>query len=185
MKQTLSWPAFCITAFVLGGCAQVASRPATLPTPLVTAARSDIDYLAFTQRFAAMSAEEQKKEFATASLSLNRNKGSLANRMRTAIMLALPSSRVRDNNRALALLDDVLHDEQANAETRSLASLLRDYANDRVKLEDNAGKLAQKAADEQKRADTMQQKAEALQQKLDELKNIEKALTDRDQLKPK
>lgn len=178
-----------MTVFVIAGCVQVATKNGAshplLISPPMAAAKGDNEFLAFAQRYSAMAAEDQKKEYAMVTQSLNRNKGDLTNRMKAAMMLALPSSRVRDNGRALTMLEEIQRDGSTDTETKTFAGLLKDYVGERLKLEDSAAKLGQKAAEEQKRADALQQKADSLQQKLDELKNIEKALTERDQAKPK
>jgi ABC-type transporter Mla subunit MlaD len=94
--------------------------------------------------------------------------------MKAALIAALPSSRYRDNARAIGLLDEIQRDKRVDSATQSLAALLKDYATERQKSDDNAAKLAQKAKDEQQRADD-------LQQKLDDLRNIEKTLIERNQ----
>jgi phage shock protein A len=88
---------------------------------------------------------------------------------------------------------DVEHrDPNADSVARAIAALLREYVTERQKLEENAAKLTQKVADDQKRiellqgkSDALQLRADSLQQKLDELKNIEKTLNTRGQGKQK
>ena len=154
--------------------------------------RNENEILAYALRYGMLSAEEQKKEFALVMQAYNSNKDDLENRMKAALVLALPASRQRDNGRAIILLDDVQRDTRAESDTRASAALLKEYVVERQKLEEGSGKLVQKLVEEQKRndalqgkAEALQQKADSLQQKLDELKNIEKALTNRDQAKPK
>lgn len=155
----------CLFLLMLGGCVQsTLLKPNTSPD----------EPLAYARRYSNLSAENQKKEYAMVTQALSRNDSDLKTRMKGALIYGLPSSRFRDNERALSLLDDVMRDKQADADTQTLAALLKDYINDRQKLESTAAKATQKAAEEQKRA-------ENLQQKLDDLKNIEKALTERNQ----
>lgn len=189
MKFLTTWTVYCFILILTVGCTQQAVKPSA---PTIVQIKTDNEILAYAQRFGAMSAEEQKKEQAAVMQSLNRNKHDLALRMKAALAFGLPASRQRDNARALALLDEVQRDGSADADTRALAVLLKEYVSERQKLEENAAKSAQKAAEEQKRADGLQQKAdglqqkaESLQQKLDELKNIEKALTERDNARQK
>lgn len=130
--------------------------------------------LAFAQRYGSLSAENQKKEYLLITQALGRGNVDLNTKLKGALVFGLPSSRFRDNERALSLLDDVMRDKQADADTQTLAALLKDYVTDRQKLETSAAKANQKATEEQKRADS-------LQQKLDDLKNIEKTLTERNQ----
>lgn len=198
------WPIYCIFLFALGGCVTAPPKqsggyappdtttttpiPATLPAVV----HNENEILAYALRYGMLSADEQKKEFALVMQAYNINKDDLTNRMKAALVLALPASRQRDNGRAIILLDDVQRDTRAESDTRAIAALLKEYVVERQKLEEGSGKLVQKLGEEQKRndalqgkADALQQKADGLQQKLDELKNIEKALTNRDQAKPK
>ena len=112
--------------------------------------------------------------------------------MKAALVLSLPASRQRDNARALSLLDEIQRDNDADADTKAISALLKEYVSERQKLEENAAKLGTKHSEDLKRlealqlkADGLQQKADSLQQKLDDLKNIEKAMTNRDQVKQK
>jgi hypothetical protein len=174
-----------VLAFTLAACAPapVQPRPAERPfedtrpaaAPVcVNDHRTNSEWLAYARRIGELSAEGQKKEYAAASQALARNKNDIAARMRSALFAALPSSRYRDNNRALVLLEDLLRDKNVGGDVKSLATLLKESVTERQKSEDNAVRLTQKARDEQSRAD-------ALQQKLDEIRNIEKALIERNQ----
>lgn len=174
MHRPSSWPVFFIFALALGGCTNMAMKDSVLPA----FARKDNELLAFARHYSELSAEGQKKEYALVTQSLSRSKNDLTSRVKAAMIFGLPASRLRDNGRALALLDEVLRDKSADADTKALAGMLKDYVSERQKFEDNAARLGQKVAEEQKRADS-------LQQKLDELKNIEKALIERDQARPK
>jgi hypothetical protein len=147
-------------------------RAAAIPAKSATATPSEL--LAFARRYSEMSADNQKKEYAQVTQALSRNANDLAARMKAALIYGLPSSQFRDDARALALLDGVLHDKKTDADTQALAALLKDYLEECQKLADSAAKARQKSAEEQKRAAD-------LQQKLDELKSIEKALTERSQ----
>jgi len=140
-------------------------KPTTIPSN---------ELLAFALRYGDLSADNQKKEYALVTQALGRDKNDLASRMKAALIFGLPSSRFRDDERALALLDDVLRDKRTEVDTRALAGLLKDYIGEHQRLADSATRADQKATEEQKRADD-------LQQKLDELKNIEKTLTERGQ----
>lgn len=182
MKYLTPWTVYCFILFLMAGCAQ---PPVKSSAPTIVLIRTDNEILAYAQRYGAMTVEEQKKEYAAVMQSLNRDKHDLTLRMKAALASGLPASRQRDNPRAIALLDDVQHDSSADADMRALAALLKEYISERQKLEENATKSGQKAAEEQKRAGDLQQKADRLQQKLDELKNIEKALTERDNARQK
>jgi hypothetical protein len=182
---------------LLAGCVPVqpkveAPPPTILTPPPVVVVRADNEFLAYALRYGALPADEQKKEHAQVLQAFNANKSNLTNRMKAALVLSLPGSRIRDNARAVVLLDDIQRDSEADADTKAIASLVKEYVSERQKLEENAAKLGQKLAEDQKRidamqlkADALQQRADTLQQKLDDLKNIERALTNRDQTKQK
>jgi hypothetical protein len=142
---------------------------------------SNQSLLEYAGSFVELSADAQKKELVQVNQAIAQNKNDLKNRMKAAMIYALPNSRMRDTAKAQNLLDDLLREKTLDNERKILATLLRDYL-----IETN--KLSQKARDEQKRADGSQQKLDALQQKndtlqqmLDDLKNIEKTMVDRDQ----
>lgn len=142
---------------------------------------SDQSLLEYAGSFVGLSADAQKKELTQINQAIAQNKSDLKNRMKAAMIYALPNSRLRDTAKAQNLLDDLLREKTLDNERKVLATLLRDHI-----IEIN--KLTQKARDEQKRADSSQQKLDALQQKndalqqmLDDLKNIEKTMVDRDQ----
>lgn len=173
--------AVCAT-LCLAGCAQfVVKNGAQAP---VAAANASL--LVFAQHFGELPAEAQKKELAQATQAINRNRNDAASRMKAAMIYSLPASRHRDNDKALALLDELQRDViHADADTRALAGVFKDYVAERQRIESNAAKVGQKATDEQKRADAEQKRADDLQQKLDELKNIDKAISERYQTRPR
>jgi hypothetical protein len=189
MKQPLLWLTTCLTMTILAGCAQAPNRPkesvkvyegqreTSVSTPISTSpCDNDLDdeLLGYAKRFGELSADGQKKEYTLTTQSLSRNKNDTSARMKAALVAALPSSRYRDNARAISLLDEIQRDKRLGNDIQSLAALLKDYAIERQKSDDSAAKLIQKAKDEQQRADD-------LQQKLDDLRNIEKALIERNQ----
>lgn len=181
MKRLLLCCLAC-AALLIAGCSQNIFKNVS-PAPVVSPGD---DLLSYALRFGELPAEAQKKELAQATQAANRNKNDTTNRMKTAMIYALPASRHRDNERALALLDELQRDVvHADAATRALAGLLKEYVAERQRLESNSAKAGQKAADELKRADAEQKRADDLQQKLDELKNIDKAISERYQTRPR
>jgi hypothetical protein len=189
MKHSPFWLATCLTMTILAGCAPAPNRPKetvkvyerqqeavpSSPIPTTTCdTGQDDELLGYAKRFGDLSADGQKKEYTLTMQSLSRNKNDTTARMKAALIAALPSSRYRDNARAISLLDEIQRDKRLGNDIQSLAAILKDYATERQKSDDNAAKLTQKAKDEQQRADD-------LQQKLDDLRNIEKALIERNQ----
>ena len=127
-----------------------------------------------------MSADDQKLELLRVNQSLSLNKNDNLQRMKLAVILALPSSRLRDTMKAQALLDDLLKEKNLSSEQKLLALLLNDINAESIRLSAKA-KDDQKRADAlQKKADDLQQKSDELQQKLNDLKNIERTMQSRD-----
>ncbi|HLD08430.1 MAG TPA: hypothetical protein VJB68_00105 [Methylophilaceae bacterium] len=166
------------TALLLDACAlfpKATDTSGNVPVRVIdNAPISNQTLLEYAGSFVELSADAQKKELIQINQAISQNKNDLKNRMKAAMVYALPNSRLRDTAKAQNLLDDLLREKTLDNERKALATLLRDYI-----IEIN--KLTQKARDEQKRADALQQKNEALQQMLDDLKNIEKTMIDRDQ----
>lgn len=153
---------------LISACAQLPGANSTTGTisqtpTAVSGSTSRLDVLDFAENFGEMSLEAQKKELHQNS----QNKNDLTSRIKVAMIYALPASKLRDTNKAQALLDDLSKEKNLDGDRKILTLIMRDYI-----AENN--KLGNKARDEQRRADT-------LQQKLDELKNIEKMMLEREQ----
>ena len=176
----------------LGACASMTSKPAdkepnatkTLDIKKTETSASKQDrvnsLLLFIDRFSNDTLDVQKKSFNETNRALIENKFDLTERIKLAIMLSLPSSRIRDTAKAQNLLQDLLQENSLNPTESALTSLFYEYVLDDVKQ-------SQKNRDDLKRLDLSQQKLEALQQKYDaldkklnDLKNIEKTISDRD-----
>jgi|GEM_PF-508283 len=136
--------------------------------------------LLFIDRFSNDTFDVQKKSFNETNRALIEYKTDLTERIKLAIMLSLPSSRLRDTAKAQSLLQDLLQENTLNPSESALTSLFYEYVLDDIKQ-------SQKNRDDLKKLDLSQQKLEALQQKYDaldkklnDLKNIEKTISDRD-----
>ena len=174
-----------VAALLLNACAGTPKTGNTASSGAVRVIESttisDQSLLEYASSFVGLSADAQKKELIQINQAIAQNKSDLKNRMKAAMIYALPNSRLRDTAKAQNLLDDLLREKTLDSERKILATLLRDYIIE-------ANKLAQKVRDEQKRADSSQQKLDALQQKndalqqmLNDLKNIETTMVDREQ----
>jgi hypothetical protein len=169
----------CSNNAIISNSATNAGRTNTLKTN-VFKQNNVIELLAFIDSYSNLTPEMQKKVFAETNLTLTENKNNLLNRLKLASMLALPSSRLRDNAKAQNLLQDILQENTLHPADFALISLLYEYTTDYTKQ-------LQKSRDEKKNLESAQQKYEALElknklleQKLNELKNIEKTMNDRD-----
>lgn len=143
--------------------------------------------LLFIDRYSNDTLEAQKKSFAETNRALTDNKTDLNERIKLAIMLSLPSSRMRDLGKAQNLLQDLLQGSYLNPTEFALTSLFYEYVLDDIKQSQKNRDDLKKLDLSQQRLDASQQKLEALQQKYDaldkklnDLKTIEKTISDRD-----
>ena len=129
MNMIRTWPAILLAASIatLSGCVQqpaVVETPASSqPAPQVVVVRAENEILAYALRYSALPAEDQRKEYAQVMQGYNHNKESLSNRIRAALVMALPGSRQRDNAKALALLDEIQREQSADQDARAIAAL--------------------------------------------------------------
>jgi len=191
-NKFITWLATCFMALTLSACSQISNRPAgtvkpneTSPVttqvtaPAVTSIpgrefNTDDELLNYARHFGELSADNQKKEYVLVTQALSRNKKDQTTRLKAALIYSLPGSRLRDNTRALSLLTDLQRDKPNDEDISALISILKDYVEDRQKLEDINTKLSQRVKDAENRTDE-------LQQKLNALKNIDKTMIDRGQ----
>lgn len=175
------WIISCLvlTAIILAGCSHPPARPATVAKPvdkhdaypLVPVGDNVTTVLKYADAFGKMSQEAQKREFAKISAQPRTE----STRMQLALVSALPSSRYRDPERALALLEEYLKSPDGRDEgLRTLALLMKQLLTTQQKQEELSMQLTQKLKDEQKRSET-------LRQKLEELMAVEKNLNERHQ----
>lgn len=143
--------------------------------------------LFFIDRFSNDTLDVQKKSFNETNRVLIENKLDLTERIKLAIMLSLPSSRIRDTAKAQSLLQDLLQENSLNSDEAALTSLFYEYVLDDIKhSQKNKDDLKKLDLSQQKleilaqKYDALQQKYDALDKKLNELKNIEKTISDRD-----
>jgi hypothetical protein len=122
----------------------------------------------------------QKKVFAETNQILAENKNNLLSRLKLASMLALPTSRVRDNAKAQNLLQDILQENTLHPADFALSSLLYEYTTDYTKQQQRNREEIKKLESAQQKYEALELKNKVLEQKLNELKNIEKTMNDRD-----
>ncbi len=113
----------------------------TTPAPVVEAdeSRQAAELLGYYQRVAGLGLEEQKRELATATQSLNRERTN-ANRVRLALVYSIPGTAFQDDVRAAQLLEPVASGSGSGA-LRQLAGLVYAQINDRVKTQKRADQL--------------------------------------------
>lgn len=129
------------------------------PAPVVPAIEPDesrvtAELVGYYQRVAGLGLEDQKRELAAATQAFNRERTN-ANRVRLALLYAIPGSAIQDDARAAQLLEPIAGGGGA---VRQLAGLVSSQVNDRMKT--------------QKRADQAKDQ-------LEQLREIEKQLIER------
>lgn len=141
--------------------ARVEPQPPPVATPEAEEARQLSELLGYYQRIAQLGPEDQKRELATATQSFNRERSN-ANRVRLALLYAMPGTSFQDEPRAAQLLEPIA--AAGGGAVRQFASLLHGQVTERMKT--------------QKRADQ-------LKEQVDALRAIEKQLIDRGQPPPR
>ncbi len=138
--------------------------PAVVPPPPDDAARA----LSYFDRVRRMPSADLTRELETMKAAYGRTHDD-ADRVRLAMLFALPNSSISDDARALELLEPI-----AKTPTHALqpiAVLLSTYVQEQRRL----GQHAQ----------TLQKEVQTLQQKLDALRSLERALSEREGAAPR
>ena len=138
------------------------------------------DLLSFSDSYSNLTVESQKTIFAETNQTLVENKYDVTQRIKLAIMLSIPSSRLRDVAKAQALLQNLLQENSLNPAESALVSLLYEYILDTAKQTQKNRDDVKKLEAAQVKYENLQQKYDELEQKLNDLKNIEKTMNDRD-----
>ncbi len=142
-----------------------------------------IELVKFYDSYTSLTLDEQKKTYADTNEALIENKNDISQRIKLAMMLSLPSSRMRDNNKAQILLQNLLQENNLNSAEYALVNLLYEYTLDSTKQMQKNRDETKKLEAAQTKYENLQQKYDALEQKLNDLKNIEKTMNERD-IKP-
>lgn len=144
------------------------------------------DLLAFIESYSNLTPEAQRKIFTSTNQTLAENKNNLKARTNLAVILALPTSRLRDPAKAQALLQDLLREESLETSESALIGLLYEYSLEPIKPPQKSREELKKLELMQQKYDalaqkqeTLMQKNETLEKKLTELKNIEKTMSER------
>ncbi len=126
-------------------------------------ARQVSELLAWSQRVAQLSADEQRKEMAGVGQAYARER-SVQARLKLALLLAQPGSAVNDDARAVGLLEPFANIAPGSGPLRQFGGLLYVQVGERVK--------------EQRRAQQMKEQ-------LDALRAVERNLLEREQSRTK
>ena len=123
-------------ALLLAGCSEMPFSPASENAP---AERQTIQLLNYMQRVAAMPAEQQRGEYNAGDRAFSK-KGDDVDRMRLALLLALPGTRFHDPRRAAILLEPVASAGAPDA-LHTLAKLLYGQLNELLSEQKRAGDM--------------------------------------------
>jgi len=142
--------------------------------------------LNFHEEYSNQAIDAQKKAFSESSQALSNNKNHLLHRIRMATMLSIPTSHLRDLNKAQPILQELMRDNSLGKQELAYVGLLYEFCLDSAKQQQKLKEsnkqldtLEQKLQALQKKQDALEQKNSALEQKLIDLKNIEKSLNGR------
>ena len=128
--------------------------------------RQVIELIAYTQRVAALQADEQQRELNASTQMLSKDRGAYG-RVRLALLLALPGTAFNDDTRAVGLLDSLAGagvSESPPGPMQQFAGLLHAQISERLR--------------EQRR--TVQ-----LKEQLEALKAVERNIIEREQARPR
>jgi hypothetical protein len=157
---------------VLAGCAGLftpGAGPAGSGAPSFRENRESrqvIELIAYTQRVAALQAEEQQRELNASSQMLSKDRGAYG-RVRLALLLALPGTPFNDDTRAAGLLESLAGagtSESPPGPMQQFAGLLHAQISERLR--------------EQRRTAQLKEQLEAL-------KAVERNIIEREQARPK
>jgi hypothetical protein len=137
----------------------IVQEVAPAPNPPVNEEEQQvIALLVDLQRYAVSTAEELRRELASANQAVVRARTEV-NRVRLAVLMTLPAAGGSDDARALGLLDSVIGKPPVNTPIRQLAAVLYTQISERTR----------DVAEERK-------KTLAAQEKLDQLRAVERSL---------
>lgn len=186
------FPAICVSCFcLLAACTSlppgdtapaVADSPAENPTPPETASPSEdsllvLEVIAFAQRMASASADEQRQELSAATKAFARERG-IASRLRYGALLSLPTLVGADAQRALAILEP-LSAAGNGGPIRQFAALIVLQINERLKEQRRTQQLKEQLDESRASERVLNERALQLKIQLDELRAIERALIER------
>jgi hypothetical protein len=155
MSYWSSWGrlARLLVVVVTAGLAGCATAP-----PVSTEAREVLELLRYYERLNFMSIEEQRQELTAAQAAFDQQSGEFQ-RLRLALVLALPKAPWRDDSRLLLILNSFEPPNDKVSERRELALLIQKLVLERQRIQREERALLR---DERKKVDELQQKIEAL-----------------------
>ena len=158
-----------LIALLLAGCAAIRSQ--ILPDRVLEE-RQVIQLINYSQRVAAMTAEQQRREYSASDQAYAEDKDA-NNRMRLALLLATPGASVQDTARATSLLEPIAAPNGAASPLRSFARLLYAQLNERANEQRYASQL-------RNQIQALTEADRTMRKQLEELKELERSILQRE-----
>jgi len=153
-------------AVALAGCAAFPAAPGAASARESHESRQVVELIGYTQKVAALQAEEQQRELNASNQIFTKDRGAYG-RVRLALLLALPGTAFNDDTRAAGLLESLAGagaSESPPGPMQQFAGLLHAQISERLR--------------EQRR--TVQ-----LKEQLEALKAVERNIIEREQARPR
>jgi len=155
--------AACIVAAMAAACtAPPTAPPAAAPAPVPAEVTQVSELVAYYSRVAAMQPEDQRREYAAAGQALTRDP-SPYNRIRVALLAAMPGTSFQDDVRALSLLEPYARAGPSYDRLRQFGAMWHEGLAERAKA---------------------RARAEQLREQLDALRAVERTIIERGQPAP-
>ncbi len=145
------------------------------------------ELLAFYETISDTNADAHKAMLAELNKPIADTRQNQLRQIKLAMLLGLPSSRIRDTVKSQSLLQEIIQANNLEPTDTALVNLLFEFmtdANRLIKVKSDNKAQQQRIDALQQKNEQLQQKYEALEQKLDALKKIEKTMGDRDVISP-
>jgi hypothetical protein len=152
------------SAVALAGCTAFPAAPGAPSARESHESRQVVELIGYTQKVAALQAEEQQRELNASSQIFTKDRGAYA-RVRLALLLALPGTAFNDDARAAGLLESLAGaSESPQGPMQQFAGLLHAQISERLR--------------EQRRTAQLKEQLEAL-------KAVERKIIEREQARPR
>src|ERR1700704_532819 len=152
------------SAVALAGCAAFPAAPGAPSARESHESRQVVELIGYTQKVAALQAEEQQRELNASNQIFTKDRGAYG-RVRLALLLALPGTAFNDDARAAGLLESLAGaSEPPQGPMQQFAGLLHAQISERLR--------------EQRRTAQLKEQLEAL-------KAVERKIIEREQARPR
>lgn len=169
-----------VCAGALAGCtAFLTPRPGTSSSASVQESRQVIELIGYTQKIAAMRAEDQRRELNASTQIFSKDRGAYG-RLRLALLLALPGTTFNDDTRAASLLEPLAGDAEPGP-MRQFAGLLYAHISERLREHRRIAQLKEQL----EAMKAIERNAAQLKEQLDAMRAIERKIIERELARPR